>query len=271
MMLLDDVTVSVLQAREWLGGCTPELAIVLGSGLSSILDQLEDSSQLAYTELDGFVASGVVGHAGCLHVGTLYGTTALLFQGRYHCYEGYSAWQVTAQVRLAAALGCRKLLLTNAAGGIDDAVSPGDFMLVTDHINMAGESPLRGRPELEFIDLGQLYQYHFFPQLRQQLADQGVKLHAGVLAWMMGPNYETPAEIRMLSMLGAAAVSMSTIPEAIVARQLGMEVTAVSYISNLAAGKTSAGLDHQDVLESGKSAGSSLQRLLSALFHCWLG
>lgn len=270
MIVLDDLTTAVQQIKSWLSGREPQLAIVLGSGLGSIIDRLEGGRRLPYTELDGFPASGVAGHAGCLHSGTLYGVPVLLFQGRYHCYEGYSAWQVTAPVRLAAALGCRKLLLTNAAGGIDDTMLPGDFMLVTDHINMTGESPLRGRSELEFVDLGQLYQHHFYSQLKQQLAIHGIKLHAGVLAWMMGPNYETPAEIAMLSLLGVSAVSMSTIPEAIVARRYGLEVAAVSYISNLAAGKTTESLDHQDVLDSGKSAATSLEQIFTVLLNQWL-
>ncbi|NOY13963.1 MAG: purine-nucleoside phosphorylase, partial [Deltaproteobacteria bacterium] len=198
MTLLDNLTATVAAARSWLAGRQPRLAIVLGSGLAAILDQLEDSISLPYVDLPGLAPSGVAGHAGCLHCGTLFHQPVLIFQGRYHCYEGYSAWQVTAPVRLAAALGCQQLLLTNAAGGIDSAMQPGDFLLVTDHLNMSGENPLRGRPEREFVDLTHLYRHDFYPQLQLQLQAEGINLHAGVLAWMLGPSYETPAEINLL-------------------------------------------------------------------------
>lgn len=270
MTLLDNLSAAIDMAHGWLDGRKPQLAIVLGSGLSTILEQLEEPMSLPYSQLPGFAPAGVVGHAGCLHFGQLFGRSILIFQGRYHCYEGYSAWQVTAPVRLAAALDCEKILLTNAAGGIDAAMQPGDFMLVTDHLNMVGENPLRGRPELDFIDLSTLYRQDFYSQLQQQLQAKNVNLHAGVLAWMMGPCYETPAEIRLLQLVGATAVSMSTIPEAIVAHRFGLEVVAVSYISNLAAGKSAGILDHQDVLASGERAASFFSSLLEALFMQWL-
>jgi len=271
MIVLDDISASVDQVNQWLSGREPELAMVLGSGLTAVLDLLADPIQLAYDQLASFPATAVTGHAGCLHSGFLDGRSVLIFQGRFHCYEGYSAWQVTAPVRLAAALGCAKLLLTNAAGGIDEAMSPGDFMLVTDHLNFACDNPLRGRPEAKFLDLGQLYCHQFYPSLEQELAQQGIALHSGTLAWMLGPCYETPAEIRFLASAGASAVSMSTIPEAIVARRYALDVSAVSYISNLAAGKSAGSLDHQDVLASGARAATSLRCLVSLLVNHWLG
>jgi len=143
-------------------------------------------------------------------------------------------------------------------------------MLVTDHLNMTGESPLRGRPELEFIDLTELYQHDFYQSLKRRLQGQKINLHSGVLAWMLGPTYETPAEIRMLEMLGVSAVSMSTIPEAIMARRFGIEVAAVSYISNHAAGKSISSLDHQDVLASGERAASSLKVLIDEFLNLWI-
>lgn len=270
MTQLDNLSTSIKQVNQWLAGRKPQLAIVLGSGLASILDQLKEPLQISYAALPDFVAAGVVGHAGCLHSGILFGTPVLIFQGRYHCYEGYSAWQVTAPVRLAAAVGCRKLLLTNAAGGIADEMQAGDFMLVSDHMNMVGKNPLSGRPELDFIDLCNLYRHDFYPQLRQQLQAENINLHAGVLAWMLGPSYETPAEIRMLEKIGASAVSMSTIPEAIIARRFGLEVAAVSYISNLAAGKSAVNLDHQDVLASGERATGSIKTVFKSVLKQWL-
>ncbi len=269
MIVLEDVTKAAGEVRRWLAGRKPEVAIVLGSGLSGLVDRFSDAISLPYHELSGFPASGVTGHIGRLHCGKLFGREVLAFQGRYHFYEGYNAWQVTALVRLAAALGCQKLLLTNAAGGIEAAMQPGDFMLVTDHLNFTGMNPLYGRPEREFIDLCQLYRCDFSAQLQTALVEVGVRLHTGVLAWMPGPSYETPAEIRALEILGASAVSMSTIPEAIVARLYRMETVAVSCISNLAAGKTGATLDHQDVLSSGERSATALARLTKAIFSCW--
>lgn len=270
MMFLDDLTSAIQTVTSWLDGKQPEVAIVLGSGLSSLLERLENASCLSYEILPGFPESGVCGHAGHLHSGLLFGQSVLVFQGRYHCYEGYSAWQVSAPVRLAAAVGCQKLLLTNAAGGIAENMQTGDFMLVTDHLNMVGENPLRGRAEREFVDLAELYQQNFYPTLKAELLSQGVNLHAGVLAWMLGPSYETPAEIRMLEQLGASAVSMSTIPEAIIARRFGLDLVAISYISNLACGKSSVNLNHKDVLASGELAASSLKKLITSLFTHWL-
>lgn len=270
MNQLDNLSTSISQVKHWLADRNPQIAIILGSGLATVLDQLDEPLQLPYAEIPDFVAAGVVGHAGCLHSGALFGTPVLVFQGRYHCYEGYSAWQVTAPVRLAAAVGCRKILLSNAAGGIASDMQPGDFMLVTDHLNMFGENPLRGRPELDFIDLCNLYRHDFYLSLKKHLKSQQINLHAGVLAWMLGPSYETPAEIRMLATLGASAVSMSTIPEAIVARRFGLEVVAISYISNLAAGKSVVSLDHQDVLASGARAASSMKEVFASLLNQWL-
>lgn len=269
MTLLDNLSASVNRINCWLNGRQPQMAVVLGSGLAAILNHLEEQISLQYSEIPGFPETGVIGHAGCLYSGRLFGIPVLIFAGRYHCYEGYSAWQVTAPVRLAAELGCRKILLTNAAGGIDDNMQPGDFMLVTDHLNIFGENPLRGRPELEFLDLSRLYRHDFYSRMKSHLQGKGVNLHAGVLAWMLGPSYETPAEIKYLQSIGAAAVSMSTIPEAIVAHRFGLEVVAISYISNLAAGKSATILDHHDVLASGNRSTLTLKSLFAVLFEQW--
>ena len=269
MILLDDISAAVQKTRCWLGDRTPEVAIILGSGLSGVLGQLENSISLSYAELPSFPVSGVVGHSGQLHCGLLFGKCVLIFQGRYHVYEGYSAWQVTAPVRLAAELGCPKLLLTNAAGGINDAMQPGDFMLVTDHLNLVGENPLIGRQEREFIDLTQLYRQDFYPELQHLMVNKGVRMHQGVVAWMLGPSYETPAEIRVLAVLGADAVSMSTIPEAIIARRFQLEIVALCFISNLAAGKSVAVLDHQHVLAKGKDSAADLLKILTGIFSLW--
>ncbi len=269
MILLDDLSAAEKQLRLWLKGRDPELAIVLGSGLAALAEQLEEPISLPFSALPGFPDTAVAGHGGQLLAGRLCGRSVLVFCGRYHCYEGFSAWQVTAQVRLAAKLGCAKLLLTNASGGIAAELQAGDFMVVTDHLNLSGANPLTGRPEIEFLDLNDLYRKDFFLPLRQQLVGQDIRLHLGVLAWMAGPSYETPAEVRMLSQLGADAVSMSTIPEAIVGRLCGMETVAIAFISNMAAGLSGEKLLHEEVLAAGQQAAERLYRLLGRLLSVW--
>lgn len=270
MNILDDLSITIPFVHDWLGHFRPQLAIVLGSGLSGALEQFSPLKTIQYSEIPNFSTSGVIGHAGLLHCGTLYDQQVLIFQGRFHVYEGFSAWQTTAPVRLAAAVGCKKILLTNAAGGLAEQMQPGDFMLVEDHFNLTGINPLCGRPEREFLDLTNLYRCDFYPELRQQLLASEFRLHLGSLAWMPGPCYETAAEIRLLGVSGASAVSMSTVHEAIIARRYGLETVAISSISNLAAGKTSARLDHLDVLASGERSATSLQLFLGHLFNLWI-
>jgi len=269
MTPLDDLSTAAQQIHHWLGKNRPQLAIILGSGLGDFTGSLEDSLRLSYPQISGFPRPGVPGHAGRLHCGKLAGQTVLVFEGRYHVYEGYTAWQVTAPVRLAAAVGCKKLLLTNAVGGLADTLEVGDFMLVSDHLNFTGQNPLIGRPEADFIDLTQLYQIAIFFQLQARAKLFDINLHSGVLAWMLGPNYETPAEIRALKCLGADAVSMSTVPEAIVSRLLKMETMALSFVSNLAAGGNAKKLDHRDVLSSGQQTTEKFATLINLLLSLW--
>lgn len=269
MIPLDDVIPAAEALREKFSFWTPEIALILGSGFSSLSEELSESCSVDYVELPGFPATGVAGHSGKLWYGQLYGRSVLIFQGRYHYYEGYSAYQVTAQIRLAKELGCRRLLLTNAAGGIAEQLSPGDFMLITDHLNLVGESPLRGITPAPFVDLCNLYRQEFYPQLSLSLRDAEVNLQRGTLAWLSGPSYETPSEIRMLKTLGADAVSMSTIPEAIMAHTLDLDVVGISLIANAAAGISSATLSHEDVLAQGRSAALKFPTLVSQLFSSW--
>ena len=270
MIPLDDLSPAIEQTRRWLGEKRPQLAIVLGSGLADFISQLVDPIRLYYLQISGFPQPGVSGHAGRLHCGMLAGQSVLVFEGRYHVYEGYSAWQVTAPVRLAAALGCKKILLTNAVGGLGEGMQAGDFMLVSDHLNFTGQNPLLGRPEANFIDLGNLYQTGVFEQLREGSKGLKINLHCGVLAWMLGPNYETPAEIRALRRLGADAVTMSTVPEAIVSRLLGTECMTISLVANLAAGINEKKLDHQDILKSGQQTAGKFATLINLLLPLWI-
>lgn len=269
MKLLDDVIAAAELLNERLGLWQPELALVLGSGLATLTDELSDARSLAFDELPGFPPAGVAGHAGRIWFGELYGCRVVVFQGRYHFYEGYDAYQVTASVRLAKELGCKRILLTNAAGGICSRFNPGHFMLVTDHLNLIGDNPLRALTPSLFVDLCSLYRQDFYDDLKLSLQGDGIILQQGTLAWMSGPSYETPAEIRMLETFGADAVSMSTIPEAIMAHALGMETVAISLIANAAAGKSAEQLRHEDVLAEGKSAAASLPVLMSHLLSCW--
>ena len=231
----------------------PTLAMVLGSGFHHVLSELEVVAEVAYGKLPGFPPTGVSGHAGQLFLGRLGGTPVMVLSGRAHYYEGHPMTLVTFAVRALAAYGIRDLLLTNAAGGVNRSFHPGEFMLLTDHINLMGVNPLRGGPLPglpRFVDLTCAYD----PGLRRLLQRAGracgLKLRTGTYLAVSGPSYETPAEIRAFARLGADAVGMSTVPETIVARQCGLKVAAVSCITNLAAGRSRKPLSHAEVLET---------------------
>ncbi len=243
----------------------PALAIVLGSGFQQAAAEVKVDAEIGYQKLGGFPEVGVDGHAGKLVFGHLAGTPVLLLSGRVHYYEGHSMEQVTFAVRVLAWFGIRDLLLTNAAGGINRRFRPGDFMLLTDHINMMGMNPLRGpaSPGLpRFVDMTRTYDDGMNRLLRQAGRRCGLRLHSGVYLAVSGPSYETPAEIRAFARLGADAVGMSTVPEAIVARQCGLRIAALSCITNLAAGRGGAVLSHSDVLATGERVRESAARLL---------
>lgn len=243
-------------------------AFVLGSGLGGALP-LEQPVSLPYAELDPRWPAAVSGHAGCLFAGHCEEQQVLIFSGRLHCYQGLSAYQAAFPVRLAAALGVTRLVLTNAAGGIHDDLSPGSLMFVNDHLNLLGDHPLRGSREEGFLDLSRLYRRDLYPSLQSAARDFGIDLRCGVLAAVPGPTYETPAEVRMLRTLGADAVSMSTIPEALQAAAFGMEVVGLSLISNRAAGLASTPLSHEEVLAAAHRGGRGLSCLLRRLIRCW--
>lgn len=243
----------------------PRVAAVLGSGLSGLADIAKDAVAIPYGELGGFPRVGaVLGHAGRLVVGTLGGVPVLLFQGRAHQYQGVSALDAAYPARLAAGLGCGVLVVTNAAGAVAPGLAVGDLVLISDHMNLMGTNPLTGWPGPEggfpFIPMRDAYD----PALREIMldvaAEQGVKLAEGVYAALLGPSYETPAEVAMLARLGADVVGMSTVPEVIVARALGLRVVGMSLVTNAAAG---VGLSHTEVLEAGDRAAAQLQRLMS--------
>jgi purine-nucleoside phosphorylase len=243
----------------------PTLAIILGSGFHHVLSELEVEAEIAYGRLPGFPPVGVSGHAGQLLIGRLGGTPVMVLSGRAHYYEGHPMERVTFAVRVLAACGIRDLLLTNAAGGVNRRFRPGDFMVLTDHINLMGVNPLRGAPLPglpRFVDLTRAYDPGLQRLLRRAGAECQVALRAGVYLAVCGPSYETPAEIRAFARLGADAVGMSTVPEAIAARQCGLTVAAVSCITNLAAGRSRHTLSHAEVLETAERVKDLAAQLL---------
>jgi len=232
----------------------PSLGIQLGSGFQGVISRCTIVLQFSYQEL-GFVSPTIRGHEGRLILGYLNKTPVVILSGRAHYYEGPSLAEVTFPIRVLAELGLKALLLTNAAGGINTSYRQGDFMCLTDHINLMGENPLRGPVALgkrRFIDLTDAYN-RSLRRLLQQAADElEIRLHHGVYLAVSGPNFETPAEIRAFALLGADAVGMSTVPEVIVARQYYLKVAAVSCITNPAAGRNKEPLSHAEVLETGR-------------------
>ena len=243
----------------------PTLGMVLGSGFTSILPALTSTTSIPYGRLPGFPRPSVAGHAGELIVGKLGGAPVLVLSGRAHFYEGHSMATVTFALRTLAACGIRDLLLTNAAGGINRKFQAGDFMRLTDHINLMGANPLRGPAPVglpRFVDLTEAYDPGLNTLLDTAARVMKTKLQRGVYLAVSGPSYETPAEIRAFARLGADAVGMSTVPEVIVARQLGLRVAALSCITNLAAGISPTPLSHQEVLETATRVKSIGARLL---------
>ncbi|MSR43169.1 MAG: purine-nucleoside phosphorylase [Pedosphaera sp.] len=243
----------------------PRLALVLGSGFNAVLDRVEIAACLPYSKLPGFPSTRVTGHDGRAILGKLAGVPVLILSGRAHYYEGHELARVTFPIRVLAEYGIESLLLTNAAGGINRKFHPGDFIRLTDHINFMGANPLRG-PIVEgrshFVDLTQVYDPALATFLQRAAKSAGAKLHAGVYLAVSGPSYETPAEIRAFARLGADAVGMSTVPEAIVARQCGLRVAGLSCITNAAAGQSPHALSHAEVLAMSRASGQRAMQLL---------
>ena len=246
----------------------PDLALVLGSGLGALADEVEDATVISTADVPGYPVSTVAGHAGRLVLGRLAGRPVVVVQGRVHVYEGYGARAVGFPVRLAHALGARGLVLTNAAGGINPAFAPGTLMLITDHLNMTSVSPLTGpvgEGETRFPDMSDPYLRPWREQTLASAERLGVPLEQGVYAFTTGPSYETPAEIRHFAHAGGDAVGMSTVPETIQAAALGLPVLGLSTITNAAAGLTGERLDHADVLAVGQQVRERLSALVRAV------
>jgi purine-nucleoside phosphorylase len=244
----------------------PEMGIVLGSGLGGLADDLEDAVAIPFDDLPGWPSATAPGHVGRLLLGRLAGRPVVMLQGRFHLYEGNDQGLVVQPVLLIHALGARILVLTNAAGGLDPSFRPGTLMIMRDHINLTGRSPLIGRNADElgprFPDMTDAWSPRLRGRLAAAAAAEGVEVHEGVYVGLAGPAYETPAEVRMLAGLGGDAVGMSTVLECIAARWVGLEVCGVSLVTNAGAGYTDAPLAHAEVLEAGAEAGPRLARII---------
>lgn len=251
--------------RDRIGVHAPVAAIVLGSGLGNVVARLGAPRAIAYGEIPGFSATAVDGHAGELVCGTLAGREVLAFAGRFHVYEGHLPRASAFPVRVAHALGARVWFASNASGGINRQLKPGDLVLIDDHLNLTWQNPLEGPVQVgdtRFPDMSAPYSLRLKALVRAAADEAGVPLGSGVYAGLVGPAYETPAEVRMLATLGADITGMSTVAEAIVAAALGMEFVGVSLVTNAAAGLTGAPVRHEDVMAAANVASASFENLL---------
>lgn len=268
--IFDRAQTSARHIREQITGDI-DVAVVLGSGLGAFAETLEDKVIIPYEEIPDFARSTVEGHSGRLVVGKLPSTSinVAVMQGRFHYYEGYSLEEVTLPIRAFGAMELKKLVLTNAAGGVNPDFNQGDFMLIRDHINLMMISPLRGQHDHRlgerFPDMTEVYSREYRRIAKEAAAEIGMSLREGVYLALQGPNYETPAEIRMMQILGADAVGMSTVPEAIVAKQMGMKTLGVSLITNAAAGIEEGPINHAEVMEMGQRVSKQFCELLTRI------
>jgi purine-nucleoside phosphorylase len=249
----------------WLDKLEPQIAIVLGSGLGGLAASVDGARRLAYSEIPGFPVPKVAGHGGELVAGQIEGRPVLLQSGRFHLYEGHDPQTVALPARVFAELGIRTLILTNAAGGVRLGFRPPALMLIADHLNLMWKNPIVGPVETgeqRFPDMSEPYDAELRALARRVALAEGLALEEGVYAGLLGPSYETPAEIRMLQRIGADAVGMSTVPEVIVARARGMRVMGISTITNLASGISPTKLSHEEVLAAGKQVAKDLERLV---------
>ena len=247
----------------------PRIALVLGSGLGGFADSLNDAARIPYSEIPAFPRSTAIGHAGQMVIGKAGAIPVAAMQGRVHLYEGYSAQQVTFPIRVFGRMGIRAVILTNAAGGINLSYSQGALVLIRDHISLQGTNPLVGpnddRFGVRFPDMTRAYAKSYREIARTEAAKQGLTLHEGVYAGLLGPSYETPAEIEYLRRIGADLVGMSTVAEVIAARHMEIKVLAISCVTNMAAGILDQPLSHAEVMETGERVKTTFEALLRAV------
>ena len=266
-----DEVVKAIQARTLV---RPRVSIILGSGLNRFAESVEKPDVIPFGDLPNFPVSTVLGHAGRLVIGTLEGQTVFVMQGRIHFYEGYSMAQVTLPIRVMQRLGIEILIVTNAAGGVNPAFSPGDVMLITDNLNligMTGQNPLIG-PNIDelgprFPDMSQAYDRSLCDLVRSVAEKENIKLHEGIYAGLSGPSFESPSDLRFLRLVGTDSVGMSTVPEVIVARHGGMRVLGLSGISNKANLDGSTITTHEEVMEAGKLITPKMQKLIRGVLR----
>ncbi len=249
---------------ERLNGLTPRIAFVLGSGLGSLVEGVEDAVRISYADLPGFPKSGVTGHAAEVVAGRLGGVPVLMLSGRSHYYEHANAAAMRPALEALQGLGIERIVLTNAAGSLEESIPPGSVMLIEDHINFSGSNPLFHEPtDRRFVGLTEAYDPVMRNAIEQAARQSGIAIGKGVYMWFSGPSFETPAEIRMARVMGATAVGMSTVPEVIIARFLGLRVAACSVITNFAAGMTGAELSHQETKDMAPEGGRKLASILT--------
>ncbi len=263
---------SISAAAEYLlahTGYRPTIGLVLGSGLGDFADTLENPQRIAYKDIPNFPQPTVDGHTGAFVFGVREGKTVVVLQGRLHYYEGFTQQELTLPIRVLSAIGVKTLVLTNAAGGVNLGYSDGTLMLISDHINYSGSNPLIGKNLDEFgtrfPDVSDLYTKHLRKAIREMAAQRNIPLAEGVYMMFSGPNYETPAEVRMARVMGADAVGMSTVPEALVAGHCGMQVVGVSCITNMAAGVLDQKLDHAEVMATAAKVHDQFHALLTGI------
>ena len=254
-------------------GMVPKIAIILGSGLGPLVDDIKNSIEIDYKDIPGFPLSTVEGHAGKLVCGEIGNKPVIAMKGRFHYYEGYDISQVVIAIRIFKLLGISELLVTNAAGGINKSFKPGDLMIIKDHISFFAPSPLKGKNfdefGVRFPDMSEAYSRKLIGTLKKASEEVGIKMQEGVYAFTQGPMYETPAEIRALSALGADAVGMSTVPEVITAKHAGMNVMGISCITNMAAGILNQPLNHLEVMETAKKAEVDFTCVVKKVIEAW--
>jgi purine-nucleoside phosphorylase len=275
MSYYDQVAEAAAYLKTKIGPLAPRVSIVLGSGLGAAADAVANAVPIPYGEIPYFPQSTVVGHSGRMVAGVLGGAPVLLMQGRVHFYEGYSPLEVTFPMRVLGALGIRAAVLTNAAGGIAEGLSLGQLVALSDHINMMGWNPLTGPNEprfgiaagagLRFFDMTEAYSKRLRALAQEAAREEGFQMAEGVYLATPGPSFETPAEIRAFRVMGATLVGMSTVPETIVARHMGIEVLGISCVTNLAAGLSATPLSHEEVFETGRKVEARLAALLTRL------
>lgn len=267
-------TAHILETQQFIESKTkikPTIGIILGSGLGPFADTLENAVRIPYSEIPHFAKSEAVGHANELVIGQVGGKTVVAMKGRFHYYEGFSLDQVTFPVRVMKALGVEKLIITNACGAVNTNFNPGELMLITDHINLTANNPLIGpnNPDLgvRFLDVSEVYNKVMRKTVLEVAKEQGITMREGVYAWWTGPTYETPAEIRMIRTLGADAVGMSTVPEALIARHSGINTVGISCLTNMACGILDQPLSHEEVIETAEKVKASFLKLVTEIIQ----